>query len=200
MIKKVFGTDLTALVMVEGNSIPLFLQLSVTIVETSYIQTEGLYRVSGITSRVIGIKEKFDEGKLQTLDDDHEVHVITGAIKLYFRELPIPLITYDVYPKVIQAVKDYPTDIDKFCSTIKQTLSNELPKSHYDTLSFFIQHLQRVALHSDVNKMKSSNLAVVFAPTLMRSLDDDSILNLATLQYEQKFIERLITHADNILC
>jgi hypothetical protein len=48
--------------------------------------------------------------------------------------------------------------------------------------------------------MKSSNLAVVFAPTLMRSLDDDSILNLATLQYEQKFIERLITHADNILC
>jgi hypothetical protein len=64
MIKKVFGTDLTALVMVEGNSIPLFLQLSVTIVETSYIQTEGLYRVSGITSRVIGIKEKFDEGKI----------------------------------------------------------------------------------------------------------------------------------------
>lgn len=32
-----------------------------------------------------------------------DINIITGALKLYFRELPIPLITYDAYPRFIEA-------------------------------------------------------------------------------------------------
>lgn len=46
--------------------------------------------------------------------------------------------------------------------------------------------------------MKSSNLAVVFAPTLMRPLTDDGAISIANLPYEQKFIDRLITNVDSI--
>lgn len=31
-----------------------------------------------------------------------DINIITGALKLYFRELPIPLITYDAYPRFIE--------------------------------------------------------------------------------------------------
>lgn len=32
-----------------------------------------------------------------------DINIITGALKLYFRELPIPVITYDAYPRFIEA-------------------------------------------------------------------------------------------------
>lgn len=32
-----------------------------------------------------------------------DINIITGALKLYFRDLPIPLITYDAYPKFIES-------------------------------------------------------------------------------------------------
>ena len=32
-----------------------------------------------------------------------DLNIITGVIKLYLRELPIPLITYDVYKEIMKA-------------------------------------------------------------------------------------------------
>lgn len=37
-----------------------------------------------------------------------DINIITGALKLYFRELPIPLITYDAYPRFIEAASRSP--------------------------------------------------------------------------------------------
>lgn len=37
-----------------------------------------------------------------------DINIITGALKLYFRELPIPLITYDAYPRFIEAASMSP--------------------------------------------------------------------------------------------
>lgn len=36
-----------------------------------------------------------------------DINIITGALKLYFRDLPIPLITYDAYPKFIESASKY---------------------------------------------------------------------------------------------
>lgn len=38
-----------------------------------------------------------------------DINIITGALKLYFRDLPIPLITYDAYPKFIESASKYNT-------------------------------------------------------------------------------------------
>lgn len=35
-----------------------------------------------------------------------DINIITGALKLYFRDLPIPTITYDAYPKFIEAARE----------------------------------------------------------------------------------------------
>lgn len=37
-----------------------------------------------------------------------DINIITGALKLYFRELPIPLITYDAHPRFIEAASRSP--------------------------------------------------------------------------------------------
>lgn len=40
--------------------------------------------------------------------------------------------------------------------------------------------------------MGSDNLAIVFAPTLMRSPINDPMVSLMNAQFEQKFVEQLI--------
>ena len=45
----------------------------------------------------------------------------------------------------------------------------KLPPCNKDTLAFMILHLQRVASNSVANKMHLSNIATVFAPTIVGS-------------------------------
>ena len=37
------------------------------------------------------------------------IHVLTGALKLYLRLLPIPLVTYDIHPILIKALSKLKT-------------------------------------------------------------------------------------------
>ena len=84
-----------------------------------------------------------------------------------------------------------------------------LPKPHYNTLKHLAQHLYRymhvhvlanlelmtcnfrVDSHSSENKMSARNLAVVFAPTLMRAPSEDKIL-VQDLPIQKYFVECMI--------
>ncbi|WAR06187.1 CHIN-like protein [Mya arenaria] len=55
-----------------------------------------------------------------------------------------------------------------------------LPPAHYQTLKY-------------LNMMTTDNLAIVFAPTLMRSPDSDPMLNLMSVGAEQKAVEMLLS-------
>jgi hypothetical protein len=43
------------------------------------------------------------------LDDDAfaDINTITGALKLWFRELPDPLFTYSLYPQFMEAAREF---------------------------------------------------------------------------------------------
>jgi len=72
------------------------------------------------------------------------VSVLTGVVKLYLRELPIPLIAFDVYPEVIKVAAsiDDPEDKQTDWSVLKNVIKL-LPKSHYNTMEFLMQHLYK---------------------------------------------------------
>jgi hypothetical protein len=68
---------------------------------------EGIYRVSGFADDVQSLKSKFEsewDQMERILSQCEDIHVITGVLKLYFRLLPIPLITYDAYPHFLAAI------------------------------------------------------------------------------------------------
>ena len=189
MVKRVFGTDLTTVVLLDEKTVPSFLSMCITELESQGLDTEGLYRVPGRASHILELKEKADNDELtdHDLSDIFVIHVLTGAIKLFLRELPIPLIHYDAYPHLMKFMKDSKHDVME----LKQILNDQLPKAHYDTLCYLLHHLSRVAENSDLNKMESSNLAVVFAPTIMRSAEGDDDL-LSQLPLQKKLVELLI--------
>lgn len=73
------------------------------------LDIEGLYRVSGSVEEIELLKARFESDWEQTelyLNSFEDIHVITGALKLYFRSLPIPLITFDSYPSFISAISE----------------------------------------------------------------------------------------------
>ena len=55
-----------------------------------------MYRQSGNLSVVQRLRLQIDQGNLAVLDTVDDVHVLTGALKLFFRELQEPLIPWEV--------------------------------------------------------------------------------------------------------
>ena len=53
--------------------------------------------------RIYIVNEPLCLGEAVDLSQYQDLNIITGVIKLYLRELPIPLITYDTYKEIIKA-------------------------------------------------------------------------------------------------
>ena len=128
---------------------------------------EGIYRKSGAASAIQGIREGFERSPFDydISDPDLDIHAVTSALKQYFRKLPNPLITYEVYENIIDSGEI--TDTSDRIELLQRGLL-ELPRVHRDVLEFLIFHLKRVVERQDENLMTSQNIAVVFAPTIMR--------------------------------
>ena len=183
-----FGSDLEARCEFENRLIPAIVGRCVEEVEKRGMDAEGVYRKSGGSGQVKAIQAGFekDPNNYDISDPDLDIHAVTSALKQYFRKLPTPLITYDVYDSLLEAGalsnigvgEDEDKDSSKTkalirAATEKQVLAlrsavSDLPEHHRNCLEYLVLHLRRVMKSKDDNLMTSLNLAVVFALTIMR--------------------------------
>ncbi|XP_078393316.1 rho GTPase-activating protein 15-like [Cetorhinus maximus] len=129
------------------------------------------------------------EEKLNMDDPEWEdVHVITGALKMFFRELPEPLFPYDAFEGFVSAVKL--PDHSERLENVKNLVQN-LPRSNRDTMETMFKHMKKVAEHSHLNRMTAQSLAIVFGPTLLRPEKD--FLNMAVhMVYQNQIVELIL--------
>ncbi|CAD6184254.1 unnamed protein product [Caenorhabditis auriculariae] len=164
-----FGACLASLVDEEHATPPLIDRLFLAI-ETRALFTEGLYRKSGSLSQVRNIRRDIESSSdLEAVQlDEVPVHVLTTLVKSFFRELSDPLISFDLYENFLHVsdVEDLPERIR--CLSVMIEL---LPKANRALLDRLMYHLARVAQQEPVNKMGSSNLALIFAPCVLRRQD-----------------------------
>eukprot|EP00069_Balaena_mysticetus_P011967 bmy_07345T0 len=187
-VKKVYSCDLTTLVKAHITKRPMVVDMCIREIESRGLNSEGLYRVSGFSDLIEDVKMAFDrDGEKADISVNmyEDINIITGALKLYFRDLPIPLITYDAYPKFIESAKIM--DPDEQLETLHEALKL-LPPAHCETL--------RVTLHEKENLMNAENLGIVFGPTLMRSPELDAMAALNDIRYQRLVVELLIKNED----
>ena len=69
----------------------------------SGIHSEGIYRVSGTKADIERLKRAFCYGypNLHDLHDWDDINVIAGVLKVFLRELPSPLLTYELYEEFL---------------------------------------------------------------------------------------------------
>uniref|UniRef100_A0A023EZK1 Putative rho gtpase-activating protein n=2 Tax=Triatoma infestans TaxID=30076 RepID=A0A023EZK1_TRIIF len=171
--------------------VPLFVQRCVSFIESSEenMKTDGLYRASGNLSQIQKIRLQIDQNNYSALEREEDVHVLTGALKLFFRELKEPLIPYKQFSKAIKAstTKNKKERLNIFAEIVKS-----LPTANRDTLKFLLQHLLKVTKYQEHNRMHMANVAIVFGPTLMWPEQESKNMALDLLQ-QNMVIEALLT-------
>lgn len=132
------------------------------------MDVEGIYRKSGGNSQIQQIKEGFERSNDYDISDpDLDINAVTSTLKQYFRKLPSPLITFEVYDKLLDSAASIVEDPHR-CVTLMRSAINNLPPRHRACLEVLVFHLARVVGRERENLMTSLNVAVVFAPTIMR--------------------------------
>lgn len=165
-LEPIFGNTLKNLQDSFRTSVPEFVTRTIELIELpKNITSQGVYRASGNLATIQKLRFDVDRGNLNVLNDySDEVDVLTGALKLFFRELSQPLIPYEFYEQLLKVLESENTI--NVHQRIEQII-NRLPKSHRDTFLTFVQHLLRVEEYKEENKMDLHNLSVVCGPSLL---------------------------------
>ncbi|KAL5611456.1 hypothetical protein BROUX41_000939 [Berkeleyomyces rouxiae] len=161
-----FGSDLTERADYERRQVPCVVTRCIEEVELRGMDVEGIYRKTGGNSQVKMVQDGLDKDENFDISDPViDITAVTSVLKQYFRKLPTPLFTFEIYNRVLEsnAISD---PMDR-CSHLSRTF-RAMPQRHQDTLEFLMFHLSRVAKREPENLMSPKNLAVVFAPTIMR--------------------------------
>uniref|UniRef100_A0A673I6K5 Rho GTPase-activating protein 12-like n=1 Tax=Sinocyclocheilus rhinocerous TaxID=307959 RepID=A0A673I6K5_9TELE len=193
---QVFGCSLTALCQREGTSVPNFVKMCIEHVENTGLNIDGLYRVSGNLAVIQKLRFAVNHDEKVNLEDNkwEDIHVTTGALKMFFRELPEPLFTYASFNDFVEAIKhsDYKQRVQSIKDLIKQ-----LPKPSQETMKVLFKHLKRVIDHGEVNRMTTQSVAIVFGPTLLRPEIETG--NMAVhMVYQNQIVELILLEYENI--
>uniref|UniRef100_A0AAQ5ZMY6 Rho GTPase-activating protein 32 n=1 Tax=Amphiprion ocellaris TaxID=80972 RepID=A0AAQ5ZMY6_AMPOC len=198
--ERVFGCDLGEHLLNSGHDVPQVLKSCTEFIEKHGV-VDGIYRLSGIASNIQKLRHEFDSEQIPDLTKDvyiQDIHCVGSLCKLYFRELPNPLLTYQLYEKFSEAVSAA-TDEERLIKI--HDVIQQLPPPHYRTLEFLMRHLSRLAAFSYITNMHSKNLAIVWAPNLLRSKQIESACFSGTAAFmevriQSVVVEFILNHVD----
>ncbi|KAK7604372.1 hypothetical protein V9T40_005558 [Parthenolecanium corni] len=155
------------------------------------LETEGIFRRSANVTLVRETQTICDRGEL--VDFKGNVHLAAVLLKTFLRELEEPLLTYELYDDIMQ-FQSLPKD--KRPWHVKILILERLPEDNYQLLKYIVCFLSKVMDRSDLNKMTSSNLSVVFGPNLIWSPNNQ--LSLSSIGPINMFVDFMLTHWDQI--
>ncbi|ORY84764.1 hypothetical protein BCR37DRAFT_412452 [Protomyces lactucae-debilis] len=162
-----FGVNLDVLCAREDCSIPRIALQLMDAIERKGLDEVGIYRISGSLATVNRLKQCFDTGRPVELENEQwsDIHAIAGAFKLWLRELPEPVMTYDLYADFLATV-DIKDPTGKHAKL--RDLIYKLPAPNFALLRRLLEHLQKITDYESTNHMYAHNLAIVFGPNVLQ--------------------------------
>ncbi|XP_033969110.1 rho GTPase-activating protein 32 isoform X1 [Trematomus bernacchii] len=189
--ERVFGCDLGEYLHNSGHEVPQVVKSCAEFIEKHGV-VDGIYRLSGISSNIQKLRHEFDSEQIPDLSKEayrQDIHSVGSLCKLYFRELPNPLLTYQLYERFSEAVSAA-TDEERLVKI--HNVIQQLPPPHYRTLEYLMRHLSRLATFSPITNMHTKNLAIVWAPNLLRSKQIESACFSGTAAFMEVRIQSVV--------
>lgn len=94
---------------------------------------------TGVSSKVKELKVDIEEGK--EIDwEVYPVHILTSVFKGFLREMPEPLLTFELYDEFLRAA-DLSQQEDRVVTIF--ALLKKLPKANFDLMERLVFHLAR---------------------------------------------------------
>ena len=189
----VFGVTLREMKGQDLILIMTFLSRCVQLIEDpSILECEGIYRKPGIQSRIQEARYKINQGDLdclEKLDPVDKAYTLTGILKLFFRELKEPLISWEIFEKVGKSCPDKPLNVEEIRSELQK-----MPDPHYGILARLLKHLKVVSQYHEKNMMKAQNLAVCFSPSLIWAPQHLALHSMSMISVQNTFIEFILEY------
>ncbi|KAA8594070.1 hypothetical protein FQN60_004904 [Etheostoma spectabile] len=169
--ERVFGCDLGEHLHNSGHEVPQVVKSC-----ADFIEKNGVFDSEQIPDLT---REVFRQ----------DIHSVGSLCKLYFRELPNPLLTYQLYGRFSEAVSAA-TDEERLVKI--HNVIQQLPPPHYRTLEYLMRHLSHLATFSPITNMHTKNLAIVWAPNLLRSRQIESACFSGTAAFMEVRIQSVV--------
>ncbi|KAM4862402.1 LOW QUALITY PROTEIN: rho GTPase-activating protein 17-like [Urocitellus parryii] len=193
--KPAFGTPLEEHMKRIGREIALPIEACVMLLLETGMKEEGLFRIGAGASKLKKLKAALDCSTSHLDEFYSDPHAVAGALKSYLRELPEPLMTFNLYEEWTQVASVQ--DQDKKLQDLWRTCQ-KLPPQNFVNFRYLIKFLAKLAQTSDINKMTPSNIAIVLGPNLLWAKNEGTLAEMAaaTSVHVVAVIEPIIQHAD----
>ncbi|XP_069573317.1 rho GTPase-activating protein 1 [Brachyistius frenatus] len=167
---QVFGVPLALLRQrnTDANPVPVVMRDTISFLSEQGLEIEGIFRRSANVTLVKEVQLRYNSGASVNFREIEDVHLAAVILKTFLRELPEPLLTYQLYNDIV----NFASVSSDSQVTVMKTLVESLPEENYASLRYLITFLAQVSANSEVNKMTNSNLAVVFGPNLLWGRDN----------------------------
>lgn len=195
--KPVFGFPLEEHLRVNGRRIALVVEKCAACLLASGMDEEGLFRITGSASKIKKLKSAFNAGFADMSEFERDPHTVASVLKLYLRELPEPLMTFDLYEEWMKAASV--SDASARLQALWQVVNN-LPQANQDNLRYVVKFLARLVGHREQNKMSSQNIAIVIAPNLVWPKEENQSqhmgVNMGIANMHSSIVDTLVNYAD----
>ncbi|KAL3223408.1 hypothetical protein MRX96_027580 [Rhipicephalus microplus] len=131
---------------------------------------EGLFRITGSASKIKKLKSAFNAGFADMSEFERDPHTVASVLKLYLRELPEPLMTFDLYDEWMKAASV--SDASARLQALWQVVNN-LPQANQDNLRYVVKFLARL------EENQSQHMGVNMGIANMHSSIVDTLVNYA---------------------
>jgi hypothetical protein len=159
------------------------------------LDIQGLFRLSGSKEIMENIKKSIDLGEFLAYHGISDENNLTGILKSTLREMHQPLLTFPLYREFISAgqAQNLQDKTNKSKAAI-----HHLPLSHKFIVDYLFNFLKQVSRKSEKNMMSANNLAIVFAPNLLKSSSENLATSMADNPASLAVIATLIEYYDAI--
>eukprot|EP01080_Neovahlkampfia_damariscottae_P003805 gene3805-6966_t len=171
-------------------------------IEDNYFQKEGIFRIPGSSDAIKKLKSSIDNGmsfsEITDLKIQDRAYSLCGLLKLFVRELPEPLLTYDLYDDFINLSKKLEMNetSKELLEEMKSMIYNKIPSSHIVLLTRLIHFFEHVTRYSDVNKMNYGAISIVFGMNILKPKNEDPLLLTQHARYINKITEIMVKNVD----
>lgn len=167
--RPIFGASLVEAVrrtaLYDGIQLPAIFRECVDYIESYGMKCEGIYRVSGMKSKVDELKAAYDREECPCLEE-YDPHTVASLLKQYLRELPDNLLGKELSLRFEEAC-GRPSEAEKLQEF--QRLLTEVPAGSRLLLAWLITHMDHVIAREADTKMNIQNISIVLNPTIQIS-------------------------------
>ncbi|XP_030632660.1 arf-GAP with Rho-GAP domain, ANK repeat and PH domain-containing protein 1 [Chanos chanos] len=161
------GDTLCQQQLTEGD-IPVIVERCIHYITQYGLTSEGIYRKSGVNSRVAALLEAFrqDARSVWLKEGEHQVDDVSNVLKRFFRDAEEGLFTRQHAQNWLSTTA---VSVESEKIAQYQLLLSSLPRVNRASLRALVNHLYCVQRFADMNQMNLHNLAIVFGPTLFQT-------------------------------